>query len=140
MDANAKKAVVRRCYEEVWSKGNVSLVDELMSTEYENCDPATPGYSIKGTGAFKAFVGSYREAFPDLQFVIKEQWSEGDDVISRWTAQGTHKGALMGLPPTGLKPDPVEGVTITSFKNGRIVRDRAVWDLHGLLQRLGATR
>ena len=138
MDANEKKATVRRYYEEIWCKGNVALVDQLMTGDYENCDPATPGGALKGQAAFKALVGTYREAFPDLRLDIIEQHAEGDVVISRWHASGTQRGALMGLPPTGRHGSAIEGVTFTRFAGDRIAQDRAVWDLAGLLRQLGA--
>jgi steroid delta-isomerase-like uncharacterized protein len=138
MNSSEMKAVVRRYYEEVWCQGNVSLVDELMSADYENCDPSTPGMVVKGRDGFKALVASYRTAFPDLRMDIIEQHAEGDVVISRWAASGTHRGALMGLPATGRRGGGVEGVTFTRFSAGRIVQDRAVWDTLGLLRQLGA--
>jgi steroid delta-isomerase-like uncharacterized protein len=138
MDANAKKQTVKRYYDEVWCGGEVGVVDQLMSPGYQNCDPATPGGTIEGRDAFKAFVASYREAFPDLRLDIQEQWCEGDTVISRWLASGTHRGALAGLPPSGKQATGIVGVTLTDFEGGKIVRDRAVWDFAGLLRALGA--
>lgn len=138
MNAEQKKAHVRRYYEEIWSKGNVAMVAELLADEYENHDPATPGKVVKGRDAFGSLVSAYRGAFPDLRFEIVEQHCEGDTVVSRWFAQGTHRGALMGIPATGRKGAPVEGITLSTFAGDRIARDRAVWDLHGLLRELGA--
>ena len=139
MNAEQKKAHVRRYYEEIWSKGNVAVAPDLLTEDYENHDPATPGTVIKGRDAFRALVGAYREAFPDLRFEIVEQLVDGDTVVSRWFAQGTHRGALMGIPATGRRGEPIEGITLSSFSGDRIARDRAVWDLHGLLRDLGAT-
>jgi len=36
------KAIVRRLIEEVWNKGNLSLVDELFAPNYEHHDFSTP--------------------------------------------------------------------------------------------------
>jgi steroid delta-isomerase-like uncharacterized protein len=138
MNTEQMKSTVRRYYEEVWCRGNVAVVDELMSADYENCDPATPGGVVKGRDAFKALVATYRSAFPDLRLDIVEQFAEGDVVISRWAAIGTHRGALMGVPATGRRANAVDGVTFTRFAGGRIVQDRAVWDALGLLRQLGA--
>lgn len=133
----ANKAIVQRYYDEVWCKGNFGIIDELMVSDYENCDPASPGRVLRGREAFKALVRSYREAMPDLRLDIVEQWAEGNSVISRWHASGTQRGAMMGIPPTGKSASGIEGVTISTLENGRIVRDRAVWDLAGLLRLLG---
>jgi predicted ester cyclase len=86
MNAEQKKERVRQYYEEVWCNGKVDIVDELFAPAYENCDPATPGASIKGREAFKSLVSSYRKAFPDFRLDIIGQYCEGDTVISRWNA------------------------------------------------------
>ena len=36
-----KKSLVRRYYDEVWTKGNLAFVDEIMTKDYVNIDPAT---------------------------------------------------------------------------------------------------
>jgi len=40
----------------------------------------------------------FREAFPDIQIKIEDLIAEGDKVVARITAQGTHQGELMGIP------------------------------------------
>lgn len=92
---------------------------------------------MRGKDAFRSFIRTYRDAFPDLRMQIIEQWADGDTVISRWHASGTQRGALMGIPATNKSGAGVEGVTLTLFRNGKIVRDRAVWDLMGLMRQLG---
>ncbi len=37
------KAIVRQFVEEVWNKGNLSVVDQLISANYSHNDNATPG-------------------------------------------------------------------------------------------------
>src|SRR5262245_47726950 len=138
MDTDTMKTLVRRYYDELWSQGRLDFISEHMVAEYENHDPATPGRVIAGRDAFRALVLGYREAFPDLRMEIVEQVAHGDTVVSRWLASGTHRGALMGIPPTGKRVRDVEGVTLTQFENGRIARDRVVWDTLGLLRDLGA--
>ncbi len=135
--ADTHAAIVQRYYDDVWSRGQLALVDTLMGEDYENCDPATPGGRVVGREAFKAFVAAYREAFPDLRMQIVEQHRDGDVVFSRWLASGTHRGALMGIPATGKSVAGIEGMTLSRFRGGRIVEDRVVWDVAGLLRVLG---
>jgi hypothetical protein len=63
--------------------------------------------------------------------------AEGDRVVTRWTARGTHRGELMGIPPTG-KPVTMTGITINRLEGGKVVEDWTVFDQLGLLQQLGA--
>jgi hypothetical protein len=47
-----------------------------------------------------------------------------------------YRGPLKGLPPTG-KSGQTTGITISCFQGDRIREDRVIWDLFGLLTRLG---
>jgi predicted ester cyclase len=40
-------------------------------------------------------------AFAALHFQIEKQIAEGDRVVNRLTARGTHKGEFWGIPATG---------------------------------------
>jgi predicted ester cyclase len=68
--------------------------------------------------------------------VIDEQIAEGDMVVTRWTAYGTQKGELAGIPPTG-KSVVVIGVSIDRMVNGKLVAGWTVSDQYGMLQQLG---
>ena len=46
-------------------------------------------------------VGAYHLAYPDLTYTVEKQVAEGDMVVTRWTAHGTHKGEVMGVFPSG---------------------------------------
>lgn len=137
MDATTKKQTVKRYYDEIWSKGRLALIDELLTDDYENCDPATPGITLRGRDGMRGLVSTFREAMPDLVLAITHQYCDGDTVISRWEASGTLKGAMMGIPPNGKRCEGVRGITITSFRGDRIERDYAIWDLPLLLRTLG---
>src|SRR6476661_10299034 len=115
MTSEERKAAVRRYYQEIWNRGNLALIDELMALNYRNCDPATPGAGvIEGREGFKQLVVSYRTTFPDLHFEIEGQVAEGDRVVSWWTAGGTMKAPLNGMPATGVS-GAVTGITISTF-------------------------
>jgi predicted ester cyclase len=42
----------------------------------------------------------------------------------------------MGIPPTG-KTGVTTGITVTTLVGGKIAEDRAIWDLFGIMTRLG---
>ena len=89
-----------------------------------------------GPESFKQFVSSYLSAFPDLHYTIEDQIAEGDRVVTRWTAVGTHKGELMGIPPTGQQA-VVTGITINRFVGEKVVEGWNNWDGLGMMQQLG---
>ena len=78
----------------------------------------------------------YRSAFPDMTLTIEQQISEGDTVVTRWTARGTHEGELFGIAPTGKRVS-VGGVVISRVIDGQLVEDYESYDVHGMMRQLG---
>jgi steroid delta-isomerase-like uncharacterized protein len=130
------KETSRRIFEEVWNDKKVDVANELMTPDYVHHDPQ----SIIPTGidGYKKLVSYYLNAFPDLRFTIEDEISEGDMVVTRWTATGTHQGDLNEIPPTG-KAFSVTGITMARVINGRIIESWNNWDTLGLMQQLGHT-
>ncbi len=133
--SEGNKFVIRRSFEELWNKGNLSLVDELFTPNYEHHDPSTPDFG-RGPESEKKRATLYRTAFPDLQLTIEDIIAEGQTVMARWSCRGTHKGDLSGIAPTG-KQVTISGVTIARFTNGKMVEGWVNWDALGLMQQLG---
>ena len=129
------KTVGRRLFEQVWNKGDLAVLDELYAADFVS-HSAQPGLP-PGIEGEKQFVRMYLGAFPDTHMVIEDQVAEGDKVVTRWTATGTHKGELMGIPPTG-KQVKVSGITIDRLRGGKIVEEWASFDQLGMLQQIGA--
>ena len=75
-------------------------------------------------------------AFPNGKYSLDEMIGNGDKVVLRWTFKGTHKGSLMGIPPTGKKVR-MEAISIYTFKDGLITEIWEQYDKYGLLQQLG---
>lgn len=135
MSSDENKALARRSFEEIWNAGNLALADQLFAPSYVSNDPNNPG--VRGPEGVKRLVTLYRTAFPDVQFTVEDQIAEGDIVVTRWTARGTHRGELMGLPATG-KEATTKGITISRISGGQCVEDYVSYDAMGLMQQLGA--
>ena len=133
--SEVNKALVRRGIEETVNKGNFSVVDEILSTDYVYREP-TVGEK-RGRAGFRELVTMYRNAFPDVKLTIDEQIAEGDKVVTRWSATGTHRGELFGTAPTG-KQVRVQGIIVSRIANGKIVEETEVYDALGMLRQLGA--
>jgi steroid delta-isomerase-like uncharacterized protein len=129
------KAIARRWVEELWSQGNTSVADEIIASNYTVHDPGTPGRA-GGVEGEKHAIAMYRTVFPDLRFTMEEMIAEGDRVVVRWTTRGTHRGVLMGIPPTG-KQVVVTGISILRMAHRKIAEHRLNWDTLGMLQQLG---
>ena len=130
------KALSRRIFEEVWNQGRLHLIDDLVASNFTDYDPSLPGGKVTGREGLKQVVQMYRTAFPDVHFTINDQIAEGDKVVTRWTATGTQKGALMSIAPTS-KRSTVTGISIEHYKDGKAVETWGNWDTLGMLQQLG---
>ena len=135
MSAEENKAVSRRVAEEVFNGGNMDLVDELYAPDYVLHDPSLPE-DLHGPEGIKRYASMTLGAFPDIRVAVEDQVAEGDKVVSRWTATGTHTGDLIGLPPTGRRVE-ISGVTINHFSGGKIAAGWYQSDDLGMMQQLG---
>ena len=99
-------------------------------------DHALPPGMPEGFEGRKMFYSAFLAAFPDLHVHIEDTLAEGDRLVTRWSAHGTHSGELMGIPPTG-KQVSGGGTAIDRFENGQSVEHWEVFDQLGLMQQLG---
>ena len=134
MSVEQNKVTFRRWIEEGWNEGNLSVVDELYPPRYvsHSFPPAFP----PDREGLKQFVTAFRTAFPDLRFTLDDMVGEGEKVIARFGATGTHRGEFMGIPATG-KSIRVGGFLQARFEDGKWAEDWVGWDQLGMLQQLG---
>lgn len=128
------KANERRFFEEIWSKGNFAVIDDLVAPDYIDHDSNT---SSAGPEGLRQEVSLYRNAFPDLVFAIEDVIAEGDKVVTRLTASGTHERDLPGIPATG-KRVTMAGMYITRYEAGMAAEAWVKFDFLGLYRQLGA--
>ena len=134
MSTAQNKALGYRYFEEVWSNKHIEAIDELLADHYIDHNPS-PG-APPGRASATQWVTMLLAAFPDLHITVDDQVAEGDKVVTRWTAQGTHRGPLLDLSPTN-KPARITGLSINRVADGQIQEGWGSWDQLGLLQQLG---
>ena len=130
------ETAIRTLIEEVWNKGNLAATEDLVAPDALDHDPARPKDLPQGREGLKQTVSMYRDAFPDLRLSIDDLLAQGDKVVWRWRAEGTHRGEFQGLLPTGRRGD-VTGISIARLEDGKVAEVWAEWDNFGLLQQLG---
>jgi steroid delta-isomerase-like uncharacterized protein len=132
------KALVRRYFEQIWDKGNIDAADEFFTTDFVRHGPAATEGEVRGLEAFKQLVTLYRTAFPDFRVPIEDLVAEGDKVVVRWTARGTHQGELLGNAPSGNRVD-LPGILIDRFSSGGKIEEQWIdYDTLGFMQQIGA--
>lgn len=132
-DEEKNKTIVKRNIEEIWNKGNIAVVDEILATNYIRHLPG--GKEIRGREAYREYVKRYYNTFPDLRFTIEDLITAGDYVVLRWSCVGTHTGEAMG-PPTGKK-FKLTGIVIYRLAGGKMAEDWSEFDRLVLMNQLG---
>jgi kynurenine formamidase/predicted ester cyclase len=132
MSAEANKAAVRLFYQQM-DKGNLEIVDELVSANYVGHVPSFE--DIKGRNGLKDLLVVFHSAFPDLLHIIEDLVAEGDKVVGRFTLRGTQRGELFGVCPTN------RSVTFTAtgiyrFENGLLAEDWIEYDALGIVDQI----
>jgi steroid delta-isomerase-like uncharacterized protein len=130
------KAVVRRWYEDLFNPGNLDVADEIIAPDHAHHDPTLPDLP-SGPEGQRQLASLYRDAFPDAHITVEDQLAEGDEVVTRWTARGTHQGELMGVPPSGNQVE-ISGIAINRVSGGKIEETWSSYDALGIMQQIGA--
>jgi steroid delta-isomerase-like uncharacterized protein len=131
----ANKALVRRYIEEAVNRGNLAVIDDVLSPDYANPTTAS-GTAPGGAERYKQGVSRTRTAFPDIEVTFDCMVAEGDLVAYQCTWRGTHLGPFRGIPPTG-KPVEWQATCFRRVVGGRIVAGWGTYDWLGALEQLG---
>jgi predicted ester cyclase len=98
MSVDRNAATARRFFEDGWNRRDYTVFNEVLAPNW-----VYYGYSAAsaGKGGLKERLGPRFTAFPDYHVTIEDLIAEGDKVVVRYTARGTHRGVFLGTAPTG---------------------------------------
>ena len=129
----ANIATVQRLYQAM-DQGDTSVVETYFAPEWVNVDPILP--PLSGLEGARTLASLFHNSFPDFDSRIQLVAAEGDRVAVHATHTGTHQNTFMGIPATG-KTITVTSTGIFTFKNGKLIENRVIFNAYGLLQQLG---
>ena len=139
MSINANKAIVRRLYDEFWNAEKLEVADALFHPDYV----FTEGYGAGAPSveAIKEANIFWHRVLPNIHFTIEDMIAEGETVVVRWTARGTHQGdwemELGNIPASG-QATTTPGTSSHYLRDGKIIRDVTQIDFVSLLKQIGA--
>ena len=126
------KAIARRAFEEILSKGHFELAEQLYAKDFVN-------HGIHRNASLEedqAALKGWHQAFSDIAIVPEKLIAEGDLVSIYWIARGTNTGTGNGLPATGKKAE-LSGITIWRIVDGKIKEEWSAFDQLSMMQQLG---
>ncbi len=139
MSAEEYKEKARRLMEEAFGGGKVEVIDEVLDPDFVCYDPNSEAGEVRGADTIKQEIEWFRNAVPDLTYTVEDQVAEGDEVVTRWTARGTHEGEFFGVSGSGNRIE-MSGIQIDRFdeESGKMVEEWPEYDLLGAMRQIGA--
>jgi steroid delta-isomerase-like uncharacterized protein len=116
----------------------VEVIDEVLHSDIVCYDPNSESGEIRGADTIKGEIEYFRSAVPDLTYTVEDQVAEGDKVVTRYTARGTHQGEFFGIPGSGNRIE-MTGIQIDRFdESGKMIEEWPEYDLLGAMRQIGA--
>ncbi|GGW37454.1 ester cyclase [Streptomyces xantholiticus] len=132
---SANRRLLEHYYEECLNKGDLDAVYAKAIPDHISHGTRADGFD--GVEHLREWVRIQRDSFPDLHVVVEDWIEEGDKIVQRFTARGTHSGAdYYGIPASGRKIE-ISGIVIDHFVDGKIVESWFSMDGMELAQQLG---
>lgn len=121
MSLEENKAIMRRYVEEVWTAGNLDVLDEIIHPNTRN--PRGGTFWADGPNSVKQSVKEGRADYSNLHRTTIDMVAEGDKVVVYSTFTGTHtEGGSDGFAPTGAAVE-MKGVATFVIEDGQIVEE-----------------
>lgn len=132
MSVEENKSVVRR-YFDMLDTRKLDRLPEVMTAGFRLRFDSNPEMDVSATlGMFTMFI----DALPDVSHEIVEILGEDNAVAVRMVIRGTHRGNLMGIPPT-QKSVEFGSTNFFRFEQGKIAEQWAITDMLGMMRQLG---
>lgn len=131
--SDSNKAIILRLMNECFNQHTVDILPGFYSQDFVQHTPALG--DLCGP-EHRELLASTFAAFPDARWTVLDQIAEQDNVVTRWTFTGTHRGTFMGIAPTE-KELIFSGIRIDRFADAKIVEEWEEWDTLGMMQQLG---
>jgi steroid delta-isomerase-like uncharacterized protein len=128
------REIVRAFIDALFTEGDLTAVDKYLAEDFLDHDPPFGGDST-GEGMRQAGA-MFRGAFPDWRTTPDLLIAENGLVAEQFSATGTQRGELLGVPATG-RTVTLRGINIFRIRDGRILERWGRLDELGFLRQLG---
>jgi steroid delta-isomerase-like uncharacterized protein len=130
------KQLVDAFIQELFTKGDVHTVDRHLAPDFVHHAPAPFTGAPEGPEGLREMGTMIRAAAPDWHSDLELLVAEGDHVVERFTASGTHRGELFGVAATG-KTLVLSGINMYRIEGDRIGEMWSQFDVLALFRQLG---
>ena len=136
--ANKQLIANLKMYETTWNEIiNNRKIEMINDSNFDaNITLVTRPENIVGINDFKDYYNNYLVGFSNVTFTISDIFGQGDKIVKHWNFKGTHTGDFFGIPATGKEVN-VDGVTLVTMKDGKILQEQDFFDNLEFMQQLG---
>lgn len=134
-------AFARRVHDDIWN-GAGGAIGEVYAADLPF--EGTTERKFTGRDAYRAYIGTLRDAFPDLAHQVDEVYWMGNDadgwlISTRWSAEGTHSGGTLYREPTGAACQ-IWGITQWRVQNGIVEQEWQLFNEFDLMMQIARAR
>ena len=134
MGIEKNKEIIRRLVKEVYDKGDLSVVHELIDPNYNYIHPM--GLEINGVDGFSQFIQMLHSAFSNYHMTLEDIIAENDKVGINIALSGILTGKFGEFEPTGNTVNLTEAMFFT-IKDGKVIDQKAFTDGLSFMQQAG---
>ena len=128
------KVLARDSWEKTVNQRDLDAMEEIYAPDFVWHQP---DQDIRGYEQARQFVSPFFDAFPDINITVEDAIAEGDQVATRYTIRGTHRGETEEFGPPTERQMELEGITIHRIEGGKIVEEWERYDNLSVMQQLG---
>ena len=128
------KALARDSWERTVNQRDLDAMEEIYAPDFVWHEP---DQDIRGYEQGRQFASTFFDAFPDINITVEDAIAEDDQVATRYTIRGTHRGETEEFGPPTERQMQLEGITIHRIEGGKIVEEWERYDNLSVMQQLG---
>jgi predicted ester cyclase len=134
-------ASTRELFDKVTAAFNAHDRNKMAELTADTCVASGPGgMQAKGKQEVLEFNNVWLDAFPDARVEVEKIYVDGDVATEEGIFTGTHTGIFrtpMGDVPPTQKKVRGEYLGVNEFRDGKLVRQRLMFDRQQLMEQLG---
>jgi predicted ester cyclase len=128
-----QKEIVRVFYEELWDRGDKSLIPIIFHSNFTFRGSLGP--TLVGHDQFAGYVDWVNGALAHYKTDILAMIEEGNRVSGKMRFHGFHRKELFSVPPSGRHVWWI-GMPIFTFEHGKVRDLFVLGDIHDLISQL----
>jgi steroid delta-isomerase-like uncharacterized protein len=114
-----------------------SVFTSLVTPDFVRHELAYMFGGQKGQQELDDLLQTINKVLPDFRNEIVDMFATEDRGAAHFSLTGTHKGEILGIPPTG-KSVIFHAITLYRFEEGKIAEVWPLIDVAGFLRQIGA--